>query len=93
MVLFLSTGLLDRLQGELMEGGYPPDTPAAIVYKATWPDEQVYRCTVGTLAETAQQNGITRLALVLVGGFLGHSYSRSRLYSPDFSTAFRGAEP
>lgn len=93
MILFLSMGVIGKLQAELLAGGVAQDTPAAIVYKATWPDEQVYRCTVGTLAETAQQNGITRLALVLVGGFLGHSYSRSRLYSPDFSTAFRGAEP
>lgn len=91
MVLFLSTGLLEGLQAELIAGGYAPETPAAIVYKASWPDERILRCTVETLAETAASNGITRTALILVGGFLGNSYERSRLYDPDFATGFREA--
>ena len=71
MVLFLSTGLLEEVERELMEGGYAPDTPAAIVYKATWPEEKVCRCTVSTLAQTARENHITKTALITVGGFLG----------------------
>lgn len=93
MVLFLSTGLLDRAQEELLRGGaYTKDTPAAIVYKATWPDEKVFRCTVGTLAKTAAENGITRTALVTIGGFLEGPYGLSKLYDPTFSTMYRQAK-
>ena len=89
MVIFLSTGLLRELTEELLQGAYTPDTPAAIVYKATWPEERVFRCTVGTLAQTAEENHITKTALVTVGNFLGGSYERSKLYDPGFSTGFR----
>ena len=63
MVVFLSTGLLEELSARLIAGGYSADTPAAIVYKATWEDEKSFVCTVGTLAETAKKNGITKTAL------------------------------
>lgn len=89
MVLFLSTGLLEEVERELMEGGYRPDTPAAIVYKATWPEQQVYRCTVSTLAETAKAHQVTKTALITVGGFLGNDYERSKLYDPDFTHGYR----
>ena len=91
MVIFLSTGLLEGLQQRLMEGGYPADTPAAIVYKASWPDEKTFRCTVSTLAQTAKENNITKTALILVGRFLDSSYERSKLYDPSFETEFRKA--
>ncbi|WP_455715202.1 precorrin-4 C(11)-methyltransferase [Anaerosporobacter sp.] len=91
MVIFLSTGLLEQLQGELMKGGYPADTKAAIVYKATWPDEQVYRCTVETLAQTAKENNVTKTALIVVGDVLDGEYDRSELYNPTFTTMFREA--
>lgn len=94
MVLFLSTGLLDALQAELIAGGYAPDTPAAIVCKASWPDEKKFVTTVEKLAQTARENGIAKTALVLVGGFLGRDYERSKLYDPAFTTAYRkGREP
>ena len=93
MVLFLSAGLLEGLQRELMAGGYAPDTPAAIVYKATWPDEKVLRCRVSELAESALANGVSKTALILVGAFLGGGYGRSKLYDPGFSTGFREAKP
>ena len=89
MVLFLSTGLLEDVEKELMKGGYPPDTPAAIVYKATWPDQRVYRCTVSTLAQTARDNHVTKTALITVGGFLGTEYERSKLYDPTFTHGCR----
>ena len=89
MVVFLSTGLLEGLQAQLMEGGYAPDTPAAIVYKATWPEEKVLRCQVSSLAKTAQENGVDRTALILVGRFLEGNYDRSLLYHPDFTTGYR----
>ena len=89
MVLFLSAGLADRVQSELLEGGYEPDTPAAVVYRATWPDEKVFRCTVGTLAETVEANRITRTALLTIGDFLDPDDHRSRLYDPEFSHGYR----
>ena len=75
MVIFLSTGMLAELSERLISGGYSPDTPAAIVYKASWPDEKVLRCKVSTLAETAEKNGIKKTALVTAGDFLGDDYS------------------
>ncbi|MCQ2451570.1 MAG: precorrin-4 C(11)-methyltransferase [Oscillospiraceae bacterium] len=92
MVVFLSTGMLEQLSAELIKGGYEPDTPAALVYKATWPDEKVMRCTVATLAETAKANGVYKTALTIVGNCLGDTYSLSRLYADDFSTEFREAK-
>ena len=92
MVIFLSTGMLEELSERLINGGYSADTPAAIVYKATWPDEKVCRCTVATLSETAKTNGITKTALITVGDFLGDVRSLSKLYSADFETEFRKAK-
>ena len=92
MVIFLSTGLLKDLSKELVKGKYTENTPAAIVYKATWPDEKVMRCTVGTLYETAKENNITKTALIIVGDVLDSEYSLSRLYADDFSTEFRQAK-
>lgn len=91
MVLFLSAGLLEDTQEELLKGGYSPNTPAAIVYKVSWPDEEIHYCSVSTLAQTAKECGISNLALILVGDFLGNDYKRSRLYDPSFSTAYRKA--
>ena len=90
MVIFLSIGLVDKVQQALLEsGGYRPDTPAAVVYKATWPEQKVVRCTVSTLAEETRKNGITKTALIVVGDFLGENYERSKLYDPAFTTEFR----
>lgn len=91
MILFLSAGMLEKLAEELIAGGYAPGTPAAIVYKATWPDETVIRTTVAGLAEAAKQNGITKTALIAVGGFLGDTYERSKLYDPTFTHGCREA--
>ncbi|MFA6807782.1 MAG: precorrin-4 C(11)-methyltransferase, partial [Eubacteriales bacterium] len=91
MSIFLSTGLLEKLSSRLIEGGYAEDSPAAIVYKASWPDEKVFRCTIGTLVQTAAENKITKTALILVGGFLGNDYERSKLYDPSFTHEFREA--
>lgn len=92
MVVFLSTGLLEELSRQLIAGGYQEDTPAAIVYKATWEDEQKYICTVGTLAQTAREHHITKTALMIIGDVVTHSrYQRSELYNPAFTTEFREA--
>lgn len=93
MAVYLSTGMLEELSERLVSGGYKKETPAAIVYKATWPEEEAYICTIGTLAETAKKHGITKTAIVLVGEALTHQkYMKSRLYAPDFSTEFRKAK-
>lgn len=90
MVIFLSTGMLEELSRRLIEGGYKSTTPAAIVYKASWEDEKKFICTVGTLAETAKENGIRNLALMIIGDVVApHSYNRSELYNPEFTTEFR----
>ncbi|MGN0734333.1 MAG: precorrin-4 C(11)-methyltransferase [Anaerovoracaceae bacterium] len=92
MVVFLSTGLLEELSQRLIAGGYTADTPAAIVYKATWDDEKSFICTVGTLAETARKNNITKTALMIIGNVVGcTNYDRSKLYDPGFTTEFREA--
>ena len=93
MAIYLSTGLLEELCERLIAGGYTKDTPAALVYKATWPEEEAYVCTVGTLPETANAHAITKTAIVLVGEVITHQhYRKSRLYAPDFSTEYREAK-
>ena len=94
MVIFLSSSMLEGVQEALLSGAYTENTPAAIVYKATWPEERVMRCTVGTLAACGADNGIRSTSLILVGDFLRPEYERSRLYDPAFTTGFRrGTEP
>ena len=93
MAIYLSTGMLGELSKRLITGGYRKDTPAAIVYKATWPEEESHICTIESLEETAVAYGITKTALILVGDVIAHrGYEKSRLYAPDFSTEFRQAK-
>lgn len=93
MAIYLSTGMIGELARRLIEGGYSSETPAAIVYKATWQDEKAFVCTVGALEETAKKNEITNLAVILVGDAVAHThYEKSRLYAEDFSTMYRNAK-
>ena len=93
MAIYLSTGMLKELSERLVAGGYRKETPAALVYKATWPEEEAYICTIETLYNTAKEHGITKTALVLVGDVITHqNYKKSRLYAADFSTEFRQAK-
>ena len=93
MAIYLSTGMLKELSERLVAGGYRKETPAALVYKATWPEEEAYICTIETLYDTAKEHGITKTALVLVGEVITHqNYKKSRLYAADFSTEFRQAK-
>ena len=95
MVVFLSTSMLEELSRRLVAGGYQEDTPAAIVYKATWEDQKTFVCTVGTLAKTAKEHNITKTALMIIGDAVSTgSYERSKLYDPEFTTEFRiGSKP
>ncbi len=93
MAIYLSAGMLGKLSKKLIAGGYRKDTPAALVYKATWPEEKTIICTVENLQKSAEESGITKTALVLVGEAITHqNYRKSRLYAPDFSTEFRQAK-
>ena len=92
MAIFLSAARPRLLQEELLEGGYAPDTPCAVVYRASWPDEQVIECRLRELADRIREAGFTRQALVLVGPGLKAGGTRSHLYSPAFSHSFRKAE-
>lgn len=92
MVIFLSTGMLKELSEELMAGGYAKETPAAICYKASWPEQKVCRCSVGNLYETAVNNDIKKTALIVVGNILGDDYALSKLYDKSFETEYRKAK-
>ena len=93
MAIYLSTGMLKELSEKLVAGGYRKETPTALVYKATWPEEEAYICTIETLYDTAKEHGITKTALVLVGEVITHqNYKKSRLYAADFFTEFRQAK-
>ncbi|HCA21913.1 MAG TPA: precorrin-4 C(11)-methyltransferase, partial [Lachnospiraceae bacterium] len=92
MAIYLSAGMLEELSARLINGGYRPDTPAAIVYKATWPEEKKFVTTIAQMAETAKKEGIRNHAVVLVGDAVGHEkYDKSKLYSDGFTTEFRTA--
>lgn len=94
MVIFLSAGMLEALKKQLIEGGYPEDTPAAIVYKATWPQEKVVRCLLKELDVRGKEEKISKTALVIVGKAVAQKgYERSRLYAPEFETEFRKGNP
>lgn len=90
MTLFLSVSMLKNVCAELIAGGYPEDTPVAVVYKATWPEQEVVRGTLADIAEKAAH--IKKTALILVGDFLRESDKRSKLYDPSFTHACREAE-
>ncbi len=93
MVVFLSAGMLEELQAELLKGAYTSDTPAALVYKATWPEEKVVRCPLRELVRAGREHHIAKTALVLVGDFLSAEYQRSKLYDPAFTTGYREGQP
>lgn len=92
MAIYLSAGMLEELSRRLIKGGYGKSSPAALVYKASWPEEEVYLCTVETLYDTAAAHNITKTAIVLVGdALMCRHYQRSKLYHPDYSTEFRSS--
>ena len=89
MILFLSVGMIEDVVRELTEGGYQPDTPAAVVYKATWEDEKIVRAPLDRLAEQVNAAGIQKTALIIVGKVLGDDYALSKLYDKHFTTEYR----
>lgn len=91
LVLYLSSGLARKVRQELLLGGYAEDTPVAVVYKATWPEEKIIRTTLAKLPEDMEAAGITKTALIIVSPALGSVYEKSRLYDAAFATEYRGA--
>ncbi|MBL7209103.1 MAG: precorrin-4 C(11)-methyltransferase [Dehalococcoidia bacterium] len=91
MAIFLSASLVESVVAELLEGGYPAETPAAVVYRASWEDEIVVRTTLKSLAEQVKALGIKKQALILVGDFLNSKGKgmRSQLYNEGFRHEFR----
>jgi precorrin-4/cobalt-precorrin-4 C11-methyltransferase len=91
LVIFLSIAMAEQVQTELLAGGYAPDTPVAVVYRASWPDERVVRTILGTLAEEVRKSGISKQALILIGSFLspGKKKARSKLYDESFEHGCR----
>lgn len=89
MAIFLSVQGIHKVVKELVEGGYPITTPAAVIYKATWPDEQKVFGTLEDIAEKAREARITKTALILVGDFLGEEFYYSKLYHQKFSHEYR----
>ncbi len=91
LVLYLSSGLARKVRQELLLGGYIEDTPVAVVYKATWPEEKIIRTTLVKLPEDMEATGITKTALIIVSPALGSIYEKSKLYDAAFATEYRGA--
>ncbi|MDR1257262.1 MAG: precorrin-4 C(11)-methyltransferase [Spirochaetaceae bacterium] len=89
MALFLSASLVNDVRQKLLDAGLPPETPAALVYKATWPEQKIVRGTVGTLPAMQRELGADRTALILAGRFLGNEYEHSKLYDPSFGHGYR----
>ncbi len=91
MLLFLSSSLAEKVKADLIEGGYEPTTPVAVVYKATWPDQKILHTTLENLPEDMKKESITKTAMIVVGHVLNSDYKLSKLYDPTFSTEFREA--
>lgn len=89
MVLFLSSGLAQKVKEDLLRGGYAGDTPVAVVYKATWPEEKKLYTTLERLPKDMEREHISKTALIIVGDVLGDSYEKSKLYDASFTTEFR----
>lgn len=92
MCIFLSVHMIDNVMKELVDGGYPQDTPVAIVQKASWPDQKIVRGTVSTIGQIITDAKIDRTAMIVVGRCLDSQYSLSRLYAPEFGHMYRDAK-
>ena len=93
MAIYLSSGRLSELSERLMAGGYKADTPCALCYKATWPDEKLIRAKLSEIPQLAEKEGIDRFALLIVGDALENTdFPNSKLYDRTFETSYRKGE-
>jgi precorrin-4/cobalt-precorrin-4 C11-methyltransferase len=92
MVLFLSIGMIEKVRDELLKG-YPENTPVAVIYKASWPDQKIIRGSLKNVVELVKTSGIKKTALIYVGKVLKASTEftgkRSRLYCENFKHGYR----
>ncbi|MFQ6051317.1 MAG: precorrin-4 C(11)-methyltransferase [Candidatus Hydrothermarchaeota archaeon] len=88
MCIFLSAHMIDEVVNELINF-YDENTPVAVVYKASLPDEKIVHGNLGNIAEKVKNERIERKALILVGDFLMSKGKRSKLYDKDFTHSFR----
>ncbi len=93
MCIFLSVHMFGELVQELLDGGYQADTPVAVVEKASWPEQRIFRGTLTTIADQLVAAGVSRTAMVIVGDVLAREFEQSRLYAPEFGHMFREAKP
>ena len=93
MCIFLSVHMFGELVQELLDGGYAADTPVAVVEKASWPEQRIFRGTLTTIADQLVAAGVSRTAMLIVGDVLAREYEQSRLYAPEFGHMFREAKP
>lgn len=91
MVIFLSVHMMAELVDKL-RCGYDENTPVAVVYKASWPDEKIIKGTLKDIATKVIDEGIKSTALVMVGNFLGNEFELSKLYDENFGHGFRNAK-
>ena len=91
MMIFLSVGMIDEVVAELLAGGYPADTPVAVVEKVSWPDERQLRGTLATIAQQVKEAAITKTAIIAVGRVLAESPppALSKLYDSAFTHGYR----
>lgn len=89
MAIFLSVQNIDKVSKRLIEGGYKSETPVAVVYKASWPDEKIVLGNLYNIAKKVKEEGIKKTALILVGDFLGDEYNYSKLYDKFFTHEYR----
>lgn len=92
MAIFLSVQNIDKVTKKLIIGGYEKDTPVAVIYKATWEDEQLVYGNLENIAQKVNEAGIKKTALILVGRFLGDEYNYSKLYDKYFSHEYRSED-
>ena len=91
MCIFLSITMLDKVVEELIAGGYEPSTPIAIVQRATWPEQRIFKATLETICKEIEGQGVDRTAMIVVSRCLDADFELSRLYAPEFSHMFREA--
>lgn len=93
MVIFLGVQRIGWIVSELLQGGYPPNTPIAVVHKASWPEEKIISGTLADVVRKVKAAGIKKTALIIVGDVLNpKSYEPSKLYDPSFSHSYRRSD-
>lgn len=89
MCIFLSASIVDEVQRQLLEGGYPPETPVAACYKLTWKDQRIYRGQLKDLARILKENNLTLTTMIVVGDAIDNRQGLSKLYDGHFTHMFR----